>query len=158
MQFNLIKKMEYRISEISPEETRPLRLQVLRPGFTLEAVCFEEDIAPDSFHLGLFIEEELVCTASFFATRNLLFEVPSQYQLRGMATHPDHRNKNAGKFLMEEGIRKLQNKNAELLWCNGRLVATSFYERLGFKLIGEEFLSINIPHKIMYLDLRGKEV
>lgn len=150
--------MEYRISEITPEETRPLRLQVLRPGFTLEAVCFEEDIAPDSFHLGLFIKGELVCTASFFATRNLLFEASIQYQLRGMATHPDHRNKNAGKFLLEEGIRMLKKKNAELLWCNGRLVATSFYERLGFRLIGEEFLSVEIPHKIMYLEMRGKVV
>ena len=45
--------------------------------------------------------------------------------------------------------------NIELLWCDARLEATGFYERLGFKMKGEIYNVPNIgPHKLMYIELK----
>lgn len=148
--------MNFRISEITVEETRPLRQQVLRPGLPAASVTYAEDSKPGSFFLGFFMDEKLVTVASFYPASNPLFDKPIQYQLRGMATDPAYRNLQAGKRLMDYAICRLQELKADILWCNGRLVALSFYERLGFVAVGEMFLSVDIPHKILVLDLKVK--
>lgn len=146
--------MIYTIKEITASQTRPLRHSVLRPGLPVESVTYTEDSQEGSLHFGLFIDELLVTVASFYKQSNALFQAKSQYQLRGMATDPAYRNKNAGKMLLNYAICRLKEMNAELLWCNGRLVAQSFYERLEFMTIGEMFLSVEIPHKVMWLALK----
>ncbi len=148
--------MNYEIRDISIEETRPLRLAVLRPGFPPESVIYTEDTRPGSFHLGLFIDKKLVTVSSFYPQPNGLFKGAVQYQLRGMATDPAYRNQQAGKRILDYAICRLKELKADILWCNGRLVATSFYERLGFRLVGEMFHSIEIPHKVMVLRLNEK--
>jgi len=144
----------YTIKEITVDQTRPLRHSVLRPGLPVESVIYTEDSQEGSLHLGLYIDELLVTVASFYKQSNILFQATLQYQLRGMATDPAFRNKNAGNMLLNYAICRLKEINADLLWCNGRLVAQSFYERLDFKTIGEMFLSVEIPHKVMWLALR----
>lgn len=146
--------MIYTIKEITVDQTRPLRHSVLRPGLPVESVTYLEDSQKGSVHFGLFIDEMLVTVASFYMESNILFPVRSQYQLRGMATDPAYRNKNAGKMLLDYAICRLKEMNADLLWCNGRLIAQSFYERLEFVTIGEMFLSVEIPHKVMWLSLK----
>lgn len=146
--------MIYTIQEITVEQTRPLRHLVLRPGLPIESVTYTEDSQEGSLHFGLYIDELLVTVASFYKQSNALFEAKCQYQLRGMATDPAYRNKNAGKMLLGYAICRLKELNADLLWCNGRLVAQSFYERLEFKTTGDMFLSVEIPHKVMWLALK----
>lgn len=145
--------MLYTIKQIEIELTRPLRHSVLRPGLPVESVVYAEDSQPGSLHFGLYIDELLITVASFYQQSNALFDEPNQYQLRGMATDPAYRNKNAGKMLLNYAICRLQELKADLLWCNGRLVAQTFYERLGFETIGEMFLSVEIPHKVMWVKL-----
>ena len=62
------------------------------------------------------------------------------YQLRGMATAPAMRGHGVGRELLsfaeawlaaETGIRRL--------WCNARVEAIGFYERLGWVAVSEEF-------------------
>ena len=44
---------------------------------------------------------------------------------------------------------------APLLWANARMTALGFYERLGFEVVGEEYLHgpLGLPHKIILLPL-----
>lgn len=146
--------MIYTIKELTVDQTRPLRHSVLRPGLPVESVTYTEDNQEGSLHLGLYIDELLVTVASFYKQSNILFQGTLQYQLRGMATDPAYRNKNAGNMLLSYAICRLKEINADLLWCNGRLVAQSFYEKLEFKTIGDMFLSVEIPHKVMWLALK----
>jgi GNAT superfamily N-acetyltransferase len=66
-------------------------------------------------------------------------EVKGTWQLRGMAVVPEVQRSGVGALLLqavEEGIR---NGRGAVLWCNARAPAAGFYEKHGWKVIGEEF-------------------
>jgi hypothetical protein len=53
------------IKFISSEDTLAIRSPVLRDGADPKLCIFDGDEDEFSFHLGYFIEDELVCVASF---------------------------------------------------------------------------------------------
>jgi len=128
-----------RIRFIKAFDTYPLRLQVLRPGGVEEDVHFANDRLAGAFHLGIQIGEHRISVASFYPEAHPELMGWKQYRLRGMATHPDFEGQGAGTKLLKFAIEHLQAQHADLLWCNAREKAVSFYERLGFKVHGERF-------------------
>jgi GNAT superfamily N-acetyltransferase len=154
------------VKEILASETYDLRHSVLRPGFPRNTVHYEQDRWEGAFHLGVFLDENLITVGSFYKTPKLdpqilhlieedlkekgLREHELIYQLRGMATAPEFRNYGAGSLLLNAGKKILQSKGANLIWCNARELAFSFYRRLGFVEIGEFFNTYSVPHKVMY--------
>ena len=125
------------IQNIDAEQTYQMRLDILRDGVDLPVV-FSGDTDIDTFHLGLFDEDELKGIASFMKTTNVLFD-KEQYQLRGMATTEDARGKGYGKLLLHSAFDLLQEKQVRVLWCNARAEALAFYLKLGFLQLGEKF-------------------
>ena len=72
-----------------------------------------------------------------------------------MATSPAVRGKQVGRQIIEASIKKLKHMGIELIWCDARLEATGFYEKLGFKIKGDIYHVPEIgPHKLMYLNLK----
>lgn len=124
---------------ITAQETHPLRLLVLRPGGVMADCQWPIDSAEGAFHLGVDEGEERICVASFQAATHELVIAKRPWQLRGMATHPDHRGKGAGRALVERALDHLREQGADVLWCNARLVAVPFYERLEFRIEGPLF-------------------
>lgn len=61
------------------------------------------------------------------------------YRLRGMATLPEFRNNHAGSSLIQKAEQILQERQANILWCNGRVTVANYYKRLGFQEHGEIF-------------------
>ncbi len=60
-----------------------------------------------------------------------------------------------GKKLMEESIAYLRdNTDAKKITMHAQKHAVGFYEKLGFKTIGDEFIEEEIVHITMYLDLK----
>jgi ribosomal protein S18 acetylase RimI-like enzyme len=152
----LICQMEKEIAVrfIGTEETYPLRNLVLRPNKPVESVFLERDNDPDSFHLGAFIEANVISVGSFHRASHQRFVETHQYQLRKMATSPDFRKMNAGRKLIEFAFEELKTRNTELLWCNAREVAIAFYKKLGFETASGFFDVPGIgPHKLMYIKL-----
>lgn len=144
--------MSFSCRIISASETHQLRHQVLRPHQTLADCVYAHDEDADTFHVGSFDGEKLVSIGSFYTQKSDLFLEEQQYQLRGMATDPEYRGKGAGAALILFSIQELQKRDCSLLWCNARLVAVGFYEKLGFSIIGEEFDIPTIgPHYVMFL-------
>ncbi|RZK48309.1 MAG: GNAT family N-acetyltransferase [Pedobacter sp.] len=138
---------------ISAEKTLPLRSEVLREGRPLSACVFPQDIEKGGFHLGYFIEEELIGIASFFLKAHPLAKGIA-YQLRGMAIAPNHQGNGFGKKLIDFAKTQLKVTNAQFIWCNARTSAKSFYERLGFEVVSPEFLIEDVgPHYEMLLTL-----
>ncbi len=129
--------MRIEIKEISADKTYAIRLEVLRKGMDLP-VEFSGDFDADTFHLGLYENNELKGICSFMKTKNELFVSP-QYQLRGMATLPESRGKGFGKLLLIQAIEVLKERKIKLLWCNAREIALPFYIKLGFLQKGEAF-------------------
>ncbi|MFT4576753.1 MAG: GNAT superfamily N-acetyltransferase [Polaribacter sp.] len=136
------------IKQISAEETYAIRLETLRNGIDLP-VQFSGDFDSETFHLGVFEDDELKGISSFMKTTNELFDTP-QYQLRGMATLPNARGKGFGKLMLQYSFSHLRENKINTLWCNAREIALDFYLKEGFleKGVSFEIQQIGIHYKL----------
>lgn len=125
------------VKEIKAEDTYLIRKEVLRKNMDLPPQ-FTGDFDKDSFHLGLFYENELVSIVSFMKTKHNMLN-GEQYQLRGMATIEKFQGKGFGKILVEKSEEILIKKNINYVWCNARVIALNFYKNIGFVIMGEPF-------------------
>jgi predicted GNAT family N-acyltransferase len=135
---------------IPVEKTYPLRNLVLRTGMPIETCMFKGDELETTFHLSL----DDKCIVSYYLTSNVIYQEEVQYQLRGMATHPDYQGSGLGKQIVLDSIDVLKQKGCQRLWCNARTSAQIFYEKLGFSLDSEVFDIPTVgPHVHMSLVL-----
>ncbi|SFS76744.1 GNAT family N-acetyltransferase [Lutibacter maritimus] len=137
------------VKKISALDTYPVRLEVLRKNIPLP-YQFNGDLDSDTFHLGVFKNNQLIAVSSYMKAENSNFK-GSQYQLRGMATLSEYQGLGAGKLMMEKAVAILKEFHINCLWCNARVVAVPFYEKQGLKTFGDKF---NIQyvggHYVMY--------
>ena len=78
----------------------------------------------------------------------------NQWRIRGMAVDEAFRGQRVGIKLVDQVILDLKSKKAESVWCNARVSALGFYEKMGFKKEGELFEITGIgPHFIARLVL-----
>ncbi|MES5895772.1 MULTISPECIES: GNAT family N-acetyltransferase [Bacillus cereus group] len=139
------------VKYIDASETYVLRQKILRPSQTLADCKYSSDYKADTFHLGAFLNDELISIASF--SKEIYPDLPTgvHYRLRGMATLPNFRNKHAGSSLIQKAEQVLQERKANILWCNGRITVTDYYKHLGFHEYGEIFEIEPIGlHKVLY--------
>jgi len=142
------------IRPITATEARTVRLPVLRPGLPPDSAILDRDDDPGTRHLGAFEGARLFGVATFFAEPCPLRAARGAWRLRGMATIPDMQGRGAGRALVAEGVRLATASGASLIWCNARVSARGFYEKLGFVAIGDEFrLPVAGPHYVMIKDL-----
>lgn len=140
---------------ISTEQTKAIRHQVLWPHKTSLDVCvLETDDLTDAFHVGTWDRGKVISTGSFFPQQHQEFSQQHQYRLRAMATYPNYQGLGAGRRLIEFALKKLRERNVELLWCDARLVAEGFYKNLGFR-VKDEIYEVPLigPHKLMWYEL-----
>ena len=142
----------YQIDFIPSKQTYPLRLEVLwKHKSSLDECGLEIDDLESTFHVGAFKNGEIVAVGTFLQQQNEKFEAKNQYRLRAMATSPKVRGENFGKQVIDFALVELKNRGVELLWCDAREVAIGFYEKMGFKTLGD-FYEVPIigKHKLMY--------
>lgn len=143
--------LHYHISKIPTEYTLPLRQKVLKPFLHVDECVNPGDNDPTSFHLGLFHERKLVSICTFVTEPHQSFYAGNPHRLRGMATDQNYRGQGLGQILLQHGTNVLRQKRCDLLWCNARQRAFSFYEKMGFFYVGPSFELPQIgPHKVMY--------
>ena len=127
------------VRPISAIDARTVRHPVLREGLPPESAILDRDDDPTTFHLGAYDGERLVAVATFFPE-----ECPGRpgrraWRLRGMATLREARGRGAGRALVERGLRVAREDAAGLVWCQARVTARGFYEKLGFAAEGDPF-------------------
>ncbi len=156
------------IRPISAADTRPLRSAVLRPGQPPESLVYPGDDAPGSFHAGAFLDGEVVGIATVYPEPMPLAPDPSAgsgqavdastaFRLRGMATRADLQGQGIGRITLLRCIEHVRDHGADVLWCNARTGALSFYTGLGFETLGDEFEIAGIgPHFVMWADVRER--
>ncbi|MEX2350625.1 MAG: GNAT family N-acetyltransferase [Flavobacteriaceae bacterium] len=139
-----------KIKTIHTEETIAIRQQVLRKGRPREDCYFPDDNLSTTVHYGIYEEKKLAGIATFLEQNHSNFE-GAHLQLRGMAVLDQHKGKGYGKLLLETGEQLAHQKKKQLLWCNARIIAKTFYEKLGYITFGNSF---EIPkvgtHFVMY--------
>lgn len=133
------------VVELTPEQTHPLRLAVLRFDTPTKEVVFPEDTWPGALHLGLRVADELVATSSWVPREH---DGSPAMQLRGMATDRSLQGSGLGGVLLEAGCARHAAVGVRLVWANARDSALAFYLRHGFEVVGDGFIDENtqLPH------------
>ena len=143
-----------KIISIDAERIRPLRHTELRKGKDFSTTSYLRDHEEETFHMACIVNSKVVTCATFYPEKTDKISAKNSYRLRGMATDLNFRRKGYARDLMMESFQKLKSCGADILWCNARLVAISFYESLGFKIIGDIFNIEGIgPHYYMYKEI-----
>ena len=142
------------VKEIKPKDCYSIRHQVLWQHKSFDDCGIDIDDQAGAFHLGVYKGDELICVASFFKQSQAKFSEQHQYRLRAMATLSRVQNTGAARALLNTAFQKLKEKGQDLLWCDARIIATGFYEKLGFEKLGDSY---SIPiiglHYLMYKTL-----
>lgn len=143
------------VKTITTEDTIPLRHSELRQGMPIATCYFEGDTNADTFHVGVFFEDTIVCVVTYMKNSNTNFNQKQQYQLRGMATAKAFQGLGLGKLALQKGDTILKERNVDLVWCNARKIALGFYKKDGFSIFGNEFdIPTAGPHYVMYKNLK----
>lgn len=70
-------------------------------------------------------------------------------RLRQMAVQKNMQGKGIGESMMVFAENLARDKGFKTLTMHARDTAIGFYERFGYKVKGDKFIEINIPHHIM---------
>ena len=139
-------------------EIFPMRHAVLRPGRPVSYSVYSED--EGAVHVGAWDDDMLVGCATVFPEpwpgNEQLAAVADAWRLRGMAVDPSMQGTGVGRLVLAEGMSAAREAGSTLLWANARTSALGFYERMGWRIIGEEFVASDsdLPHFPMAIDLR----
>jgi predicted GNAT family N-acyltransferase len=142
------------IKFVEIEDVLPIRKEILRPGkLTLDECRFPTDKLPGAFHLGLYLQGQLVSIASFHPQNHSTY-TGDGIQLRGMATVEKYRRRGLGNQLLNFAIVYLRGQKVNYLWCNARKTALQFYLNMGFEQVSSEFEVQGIgPHYVLYVKI-----
>ncbi|MCB0348528.1 MAG: GNAT family N-acetyltransferase [Bdellovibrionales bacterium] len=147
------------IKNCSAEDVLPLRHKILRPGRDISSAVYAEDQDKTTSHIAVVDSDKTIAVLTLLTTKKLpnyleSLSLPTNafVQLRGMAVDEGQQGKGVGKFLIENTINQLAETGVyKILWCNARTYALPFYVKLGFKVVGDEFIVPDVgPHFVMY--------
>ena len=79
----------------------------------------------------------------------LVEEDPQTVRLRQMAVINDLQGKGIGSALMNFAENLARDRGYKRITMHARKNAVGFYEKMGYKQIGDEFEEITIPHYVM---------
>jgi predicted GNAT family N-acyltransferase len=141
------------VVELTADQTHPLRLAVLRHDTPTKQVEFPEDSLPDTWHLGLRVDGEVVATSSWVVRA---YADEPAVQLRGMATARSLQGTGLGRVLLDAGCARVAASGVHVVWARARDAALGFYQRNGFEVVGEGFIdeATQLPHHVVIRRLR----
>jgi predicted GNAT family N-acyltransferase len=144
------------VDEVPAGVTYVLRGAILRPDGGEVTWAGDED--PATFHLGAHASDGSVIGVVRFSPAPCPWRplAAAPWQLRGMATDPAVRGSGAGRALVVEGLARVAARGGDLVWCDARVSAAGFYERMGFTVLTEEFDKPGIGRHVgMLIELPG---
>jgi len=83
--------------------------------------------------------------------------IPADGKLMQMAVDPQRQGEGIGRMLVAAvEARAFGELGITRLYCHARDVAVGFYQRLGWRVEGDEFTEVGVPHHKMVLDGPGQ--
>jgi len=137
------------IRPVPVEQTRPLRLAILRPHETLDEIARSE---PDrAYAVGAYEDDRMIAVGLIGPDRR---RSDGAWRVRGMAVTAPFRGRGVGTAILAALVEHARAMGARSVWCNARTPARSLYERAGFRAVSDEFELPEIgPHFVMELVL-----
>ena len=129
----------YTIKEITAKKAYDVRHPVLREGKPIDSCDFDGDDLSTTFHLGYFVDEQLVGVVSLLERNHATVKTKKAFQLRGMGVLANFQKRGIGDALVKKAEVIIQQKGGTFMWMNSREIAVRFYEKLGYIKHGEPF-------------------
>jgi len=129
----------------SPEYKQMVKLRedILRRPLGLGFTPDELEEEKDNMLIGAFEDDVMLGCCM------LVEERPGVVRLRQMAVLNDLQGKGIGRALMNFAENLARDSGYRVLCMHARKNATGFYEKMGYKIAGDEFVEITIPHYVM---------
>lgn len=124
-----------------------LRIDILRKPLGLTFTKEELDREKDEILIGAFEDEKMLGCCM------LIKEDEKACRLRQMAVLNNLQGKGIGRALMIFAENIARDRGYKKINMHARKTAVGFYERLGYKVSGDEFKEVSIPHFIMEKNL-----
>jgi ribosomal protein S18 acetylase RimI-like enzyme len=118
-----------------------LRDDVLRKPLGLSLTVEELAQEGDQLHFGLFEPDDNL-VACVVAVRLS----PTEARIRQMAVSPPHQRRGLGTRILRELEADLRGRGFTSFVLHARASAVDFYGRLGYTVVGDEFISVTVPH------------
>jgi ribosomal protein S18 acetylase RimI-like enzyme len=120
-----------------------LRDDILRKPLGLTFSPEELEAEKDNMLIAAFEEERILGCCM------LVEEQPGTVRLRQMAVLNDLQGKGIGRALMNFAENLARDRGYRILRMHARVNAVGFYEKVGYKVHGEQFVEVTIPHYVM---------
>lgn len=125
------------------EKMVELRRAILRKPLGIDFSKEELEREKDDILIGCFEDDKLEGCC-------LLTKVDDEtVRLRQMAVISGLQGKGLGRVLMQFAENLARDRGYKKIIMHARKTAKGFYEKLGYKVVGDEFEEITIPHYIM---------
>lgn len=129
----------------SPEylQSLLLRYKILRIplGLTYEPKDFEND--KTDIHVGIFRGDTIVGCLILARGKN------ATLKMRQVAVDNNLQQQGIGTQLVQFSELYASKNNYKKIYCHARKTAMPFYLKLGYHVVGEEFVEVNLPHVYM---------
>jgi len=120
-----------------------LRNDILRRPLGLQFTPEELEKEKEEILIGAFEEEKMLGCCM------LIKEDPASVRLRQMAVLNNLQGKGIGRALMQFAENIARDRGFQKITMHARKTAVGFYEKLGYRVSGQEFEEVTIPHFTM---------
>lgn len=144
------------VRDASLDEVLALRARILRAGRPVDQAVSRQDRLPETRHLAARTASgDVAGVVTYFVEDTRLAAGRRALRFRGMAVDDALQGHGVGRALMRALVERARAERAEVLWANGRDGALGFYERIGFRVVGDGFLDdeMQLPHHVVLAEL-----
>ncbi|MGZ8544577.1 MAG: GNAT family N-acetyltransferase [Flavisolibacter sp.] len=133
----------------SPEYEQIIRLRndILRKPLGMNLDKQELEKEKNNLHIAAYEDDQMLGCCM------LVEEGPQTVRLRQMAVINDLQGKGIGRALMQFAENLARDRGYRRITMHARKNALGFYEKMGYRKIGDEFEEITIPHFVMEKEL-----
>jgi predicted GNAT family N-acyltransferase len=140
-----LKIVDYGTAEY--KQVLQLRDEILRKPLGLDFSSEELEKEKEHMHMAAYEDDQILGCCM------LVKEDPETVRLRQMAVVNDVQGKGIGRALMQFAENLARDRGYRRITMHARKNAVGFYERMGYRKIGNEFMEITIPHIVMEKEL-----
>jgi len=120
-----------------------LRMEILRKPLGLSFSDDELAKEKEDILIGAFDEDKILACCLLTKIDN------TTIKLRQMAVQNNLQGKGIGASMMSFAETVARDKGYKKLMMHARNTAIGFYEKFDFKVKGNEFIEVNVPHHVM---------
>ncbi len=124
-----------------------LRDNVLRKPLGLIFTPDELESEKENILIGAFEDDDILGCCMLVEENNRVI------RLRQMAVLNNLQGKGVGRAIMNFAENIARDRGYKVLSMHARKNATGFYEKMGYKVCGDEFTEVTIPHYLMEKNL-----